>query len=111
MKVFYDRDANEQLIKNKRVAVIGYGSQGHAHANNLKESGCEVIVGLPQDESDAILRHLHAHATRPENVYRHRWQLHDLVMWDNRCNLHYAVADYKAEGVRYMHRTTVKQRA
>ena len=49
MKVFYDRDANEQLIKNKRVAVIGYGSQGHAHANNLKESGCEVIVGLPQD--------------------------------------------------------------
>ena len=49
MKVFYDRDANEELIKNKRVAVIGYGSQGHAHANNLKDSGCEVIVGLPQD--------------------------------------------------------------
>ncbi len=49
MKVFYDKDANEQLIKNKRVAVIGYGSQGHAHANNLKDSGCDVIVGLPQD--------------------------------------------------------------
>ena len=49
MKVFYDKDADEQLIKNKRVAVIGYGSQGHAHANNLKESGADVIVGLPQN--------------------------------------------------------------
>ena len=37
------------MIKNKRVAVIGYGSQGHAHANNLKESGVEVIVGLPEN--------------------------------------------------------------
>jgi ketol-acid reductoisomerase len=49
MKVFYDTDANQQLIKNKRVAVIGFGSQGHAHANNLKDSGCDVIVGLPQN--------------------------------------------------------------
>ncbi|MEO7672790.1 MAG: ketol-acid reductoisomerase [Pyrinomonadaceae bacterium] len=48
MKVFYDSDADTQLIKNRRVAVIGYGSQGHAHANNLKESGVEVIVGLPE---------------------------------------------------------------
>lgn len=47
MNILYDADANEQLIKNKRIAVIGYGSQGHAHANNLKDSGCEVIVGLP----------------------------------------------------------------
>ena len=49
MKVFYDKDADEQLIKNKRVAVIGFGSQGHAHANNLKDSGADVIVGLPQN--------------------------------------------------------------
>src|SRR6188768_285528 len=47
MKVFYDSDADQQLIKNKRIAVIGYGSQGHAHANNLKDAGCDVIVGLP----------------------------------------------------------------
>ena len=46
MKVFYDKDADSQLVKNKRIAVIGYGSQGHAHANNLKDSGCDVIVGL-----------------------------------------------------------------
>jgi len=48
MKVYYDKDANEQLIKNKRVAVIGFGSQGHAHANNLKDSGADVIVGLSE---------------------------------------------------------------
>lgn len=48
MKVFYDADADTNLIKNKRVAVIGYGSQGHAHANNLKDSGVDVIVGLPE---------------------------------------------------------------
>lgn len=66
------------------------------------------IIGLSAAESQAILELLFAHATASENVYRHTWQLHDLVMWDNRCNLHYAVANYKAHGDRYMHRTTVK---
>ncbi|MGB7069351.1 MAG: ketol-acid reductoisomerase [Pyrinomonadaceae bacterium] len=51
MKVFYDKDADTQLIKDKRVAVIGYGSQGHAHANNLKASGCDVVVGLSKDSA------------------------------------------------------------
>ncbi len=46
MKVFYDKDADLGLIKGKQVAIIGYGSQGHAHANNLKDSGIAVVVGL-----------------------------------------------------------------
>ncbi len=47
MRVYYDRDADVNLIKAKKVAVVGYGSQGHAHANNLKESGVrEVVVAL-----------------------------------------------------------------
>jgi ketol-acid reductoisomerase len=47
MRVYYDRDADANLIKSKKVAVIGYGSQGHAHALNLKDSGVkEVVVGL-----------------------------------------------------------------
>ncbi|GAB2818008.1 ketol-acid reductoisomerase [Comamonas piscis] len=46
MKVFYDKDCDLSLIKGKTVAIIGYGSQGHAHAQNLNESGVKVIVGL-----------------------------------------------------------------
>lgn len=46
MKVFYDKDADMSVLQGKTVAIIGYGSQGHAHANNLHESGVNVIVGL-----------------------------------------------------------------
>src|SRR6516162_4495452 len=47
MRVYYDRDADLNLIKGKKVAVIGYGSQGHAHALNLRDSGCKSIaIGL-----------------------------------------------------------------
>lgn len=46
MKVFYDRDANMADIQSKKVAVIGYGSQGHAHSQNMKDSGLDVVVGL-----------------------------------------------------------------
>ena len=46
MKVFYDKDANLRLIKGKKVTILGYGSQGHAHALNLKDSGVTVTVGL-----------------------------------------------------------------
>ena len=46
MKVYYDKDADLSLIKRKTVAIIGYGSQGHAHANNLQDSGVKVVVGL-----------------------------------------------------------------
>ncbi|HPI74142.1 MAG TPA: NAD(P)-binding domain-containing protein, partial [bacterium] len=46
MKVYYEQDADLAVIKDKKVAVIGYGSQGHAHALNLIESGVQVVVGL-----------------------------------------------------------------
>ncbi len=46
MKVYYDKDADLSLIKKKKVAIIGYGSQGHAHANNLNDSGVKVTIGL-----------------------------------------------------------------
>jgi ketol-acid reductoisomerase len=44
--VYYAEDADPSIIRGKKVAVIGYGSQGHAHALNLKESGVDVVVGL-----------------------------------------------------------------
>jgi len=46
MQVYYDRDADLSVLKGKRAAVLGYGSQGHAHANNLRDSGVDVVVGL-----------------------------------------------------------------
>ncbi len=46
MKMYYEKDSNLELLKDKQVAIIGYGSQGHAHALNLKESGVNVVVGL-----------------------------------------------------------------
>lgn len=48
-KMYYDKDANLELLSGKKVAVIGYGSQGHAHALNLKDSGVDVCVGLYKD--------------------------------------------------------------
>ncbi len=49
MKVYYDKDADLSLIKGKKVTIVGYGSQGHAHAQNLKDSGVKVTVGLRKD--------------------------------------------------------------
>src|SRR5688500_5216516 len=46
MKLYYDKDADLSIIQKKKVAILGYGSQGHAHANNLKDSGVSVVVGL-----------------------------------------------------------------
>jgi len=54
MRVYYDRDADVNLIKAKKVAVIGYGSQGNAHANNLRDSGCkDVVVALRPGSASA----------------------------------------------------------
>jgi taurine dioxygenase len=65
------------------------------------------FVGMTMQESKPLLQYLTDHAVRPQNVYRHRWQKDDLVMWDNRCLLHIALADYDRTKVRHMERTTV----
>lgn len=64
------------------------------------------IVGMTPEESEALLGFLHAHCTRPEFVYRHRWQAGDVLMWDNRSSMHHAIGDY-GDARRYMHRTTI----
>ena len=52
MKMLYEKDTNVDLIKSKKVAIFGFGSQGHAHALNLKDSGVkEVVVALREDSS------------------------------------------------------------
>lgn len=65
------------------------------------------IVGLSQRESDELIDTLVNHVIRPEAVYRHRWQVGDIVMWDNYSALHQANGDFKLPQRRLMHRTTI----
>jgi ketol-acid reductoisomerase len=55
MNIYYDKDCDLSIIKGKKVSIIGYGSQGHAHANNLKDSGVDVTVGL-RDGSSSVAK-------------------------------------------------------
>ena len=55
-KTYYDHDADLSLIQAKKVAIIGYGSQGHAHALNLKDSGVQVKIGLPASEAESVAK-------------------------------------------------------
>ncbi len=61
MEVYYDKDCDLEIIKGKKVAIIGYGSQGHAHAGNLKDSGVEVTVGLRTDSASWAKAEAHGH--------------------------------------------------
>ena len=49
--IYYEQDCDPSVIRGKKIAVIGYGSQGHAHALNLRDSGCDVRVGLREGSS------------------------------------------------------------
>ncbi|MFL6650890.1 MAG: ketol-acid reductoisomerase, partial [Sulfurifustaceae bacterium] len=54
MKVYYDKDADLSIIRGKKVTIVGYGSQGHAHALNLKDSGVDVTIGLREGSASAV---------------------------------------------------------
>jgi len=66
LNVYYDKDADLSIIKGKKVAIIGYGSQGHAHATNLKDSGVDVVVGL-RTNSTSVAK-AEAHGLKVSNV-------------------------------------------
>ncbi len=68
---------------------------------------CVGIAGMPEDEALGLIEELDAHCVRPEFLYRHRWQVGDLVMWDNATAMHLAICDYALPERRLMHRTTV----
>ncbi|HEY1147640.1 MAG TPA: TauD/TfdA family dioxygenase [Pseudoduganella sp.] len=65
------------------------------------------IIGLPEDESKALLQELFAHSVKPEHIYRHKWQPHDLVFWDNRSLMHLASGTPENQR-RKMYRTTIE---
>ncbi len=68
---------------------------------------CIGIVGIPDDEAVDLIAELDAHCVRPEFLYRHKWQVGDLLMWDNAASMHLAICDYALPERRLMHRTTV----
>ena len=65
------------------------------------------FTGMTAEESRPILQFLFEHSTPHENVYRHPWHVNDLLMWDNRCTIHIALADYEHSSPRHMLRTTI----
>jgi taurine dioxygenase len=65
------------------------------------------IEGMTKEESRPLLDFLYAHSTQPDNLYRHMWRVGDVVMWDNRCTMHYAVHDY-GNADRVLNRITMK---
>ncbi|MFT7373252.1 MAG: ketol-acid reductoisomerase [Oleiphilaceae bacterium] len=65
MKVYYDKDCDLSIIKGKKVAIIGYGSQGHAHACNLNDSGVDVVVGLRASSTSVAKAEAHGLTVKP----------------------------------------------
>ena len=68
---------------------------------------CIGVEGMPEDEGVDLIAELDAHCVRPEFLYRHKWQVGDLLMWDNAASMHLAICDYALPERRLMHRTTV----
>ncbi len=65
------------------------------------------FVGMTEEESRGLMEFLWEHSVRPEFTYRHQWKVGDLLMWDNRCAMHMAPADYTPGEPRLMHRITI----
>ena len=74
----------------------------------LNETVTRQVHGMTVAESEGLLRFLFAHSVRSEFTYRHRWSEGDLVLWDNRCTMHMAPADYDRSYIRHMRRTTLE---
>ena len=68
---------------------------------------CKTAQAFDANESKAILEFLYHHSTQPQFLYRHRWTEKDLLIWDNRSMMHFAVMDYPDDEPRYMERCTV----
>jgi taurine dioxygenase len=66
------------------------------------------LEGMSEDEAQPLLERIYAHVTRPETVYRHKWQVGDVLMWDNCLTQHKAIGDYALPLRRLMYRTAVE---
>ena len=87
--------------------VIEHAASGRA-ALYLNTARMEGIQGMPDDEAFELINYLYEHSINPRYEYRHRWQVGDLVIWDNQAVMHQANADYDPEQYRYLLRLMVK---
>jgi len=100
----------DQLVKDLPPVVqpmVRIHPETKRRALYISESVAVRVVGMSEAESAMLLNFLFKHAVRPEFTFRHRWHLHDLVMWDNRCTQHFVPHDYDFSQLREMNRTTL----
>ena len=96
-----------KIPKTTQPLVIKHPESGR-NALYLNTGRMQNIEDMEDKEAFALIDQLYAHATQPRYEYRHRWQVGDLVIWDNRSVMHQANADYKPEERRYLYRLMVK---
>ena len=107
-----EREGMEERAKNVIEQIAHPIVKPHPRTGRkciyFSEGAIERIVGLPDNESQAILADLREHILKPEFVYRHQWAVGDIVMWDNTSCVHKAINDYAwPKHRRHMHRTTL----
>lgn len=110
-----------RLARSQGVAASDAPSAVHPLVRTHPETGRKAlyighpdnvmgIEGMTEAEGRPLLNFLYEHSTQPDNVYRHMWRAGDVVMWDNRCTMHYAVHDY-GDQERVLNRVTLKGEA
>jgi taurine dioxygenase len=108
-KASQGRDLSEVRKRNPPVAqpVVRVHPETGRKAIYVSEMTTTGIVGMSDEEARPILEYLFRHSVRPEFTYRHRWQVHDMIAWDNRCAMHLALDDYDINVPRKLYRTTL----
>jgi len=106
------RDPAELAVARKRNPPIAHPMvrvhpETGRKALYVSEMTTTGIVGLTEEEAKPLLEFLYRHSVQPEFTYRHRWQVGDIIAWDNRCTMHLALADYDIEVPRKLYRTTL----
>lgn len=104
------RDPNQDVRKEFPAVVqpmVRVHPETGRKALYLNETVTVQIEGMTAEENDGLLRYLFEHSVKAQFTFRHRWQPHDLVLWDNRCTMHLAPKDYAPGQPRYMCRTTL----